>query len=113
MFMNSNSLPIALVQSLVATVQGLKWGQDDHKNAMFGRALTYLVVFSTLGMMVSACPFPDILGHPACHRKESLRKGFYGRPIWRAVRVSILSRVRAPSSTPVPVTPSPFIHRTC
>ncbi|KAL4072437.1 membrane transport protein-domain-containing protein [Scleroderma yunnanense] len=52
MFMNSNSLPIALMQSLVATVHGLKWGNDDDKNAMFGRALTYLVVFSTLGMML-------------------------------------------------------------
>ncbi|KAG6328682.1 hypothetical protein ID866_10407 [Astraeus odoratus] len=52
MFMNSNSLPIALMQSLVATVPGLKWGPDDDENAMFGRALTYLVVFSTLGMML-------------------------------------------------------------
>jgi len=54
MFMNSNSLPIALMQSLVVTVPGLKWGDDDNKNAMVGRALTYLVLYSTLGMMV--CP---------------------------------------------------------
>lgn len=53
MFMNSNSLPIALMQSMVLTVQGLKWGQDDNKDAMLGRALTYLVLYSTLGMMVS------------------------------------------------------------
>ena len=52
MFMNSNSLPIALMQSLVVTVPGLKWGYDDNKNAMLGRALTYLVMHSTLGMMV-------------------------------------------------------------
>jgi predicted permease len=52
MFMNSNSLPIALMQSLVVTVPGLKWGWDDNKNAMIGRALTYLVMHSTLGMMV-------------------------------------------------------------
>ncbi|KAJ7760725.1 auxin efflux carrier [Mycena maculata] len=52
MFMNSNSLPIALMQSLVVTVPGLKWGQEDNKNAMVGRALTYLVLYSTLGMVL-------------------------------------------------------------
>ncbi|EKM57652.1 uncharacterized protein PHACADRAFT_170886 [Phanerochaete carnosa HHB-10118-sp] len=52
MFMNSNSLPIALMQSLVITVPGLKWGDDDNEDAMVGRALTYLVLYSTLGMVV-------------------------------------------------------------
>ncbi|CAK5268843.1 unnamed protein product [Mycena citricolor] len=52
MFMNSNSLPIALMQSLVVTVPGLKWGSEDNKNAMLGRALTYLVLYSTLGMIL-------------------------------------------------------------
>ncbi|KAK7034558.1 hypothetical protein VNI00_012405 [Paramarasmius palmivorus] len=52
MFMNSNSLPIALMQSLVVTVHGLKWSKDDNKNAMLGRALTYLVLYSTLGMIL-------------------------------------------------------------
>ncbi|KAJ7600597.1 auxin efflux carrier [Mycena floridula] len=52
MFMNSNSLPIALMQSLVVTVKGLKWGDDDNKNAMLGRALSYLVLYSTLGMIL-------------------------------------------------------------
>jgi len=50
--MNSNSLPIALIQSLVVEVPGLKWGHDDTKDQMLGRALTYLVLYSTLGMMV-------------------------------------------------------------
>ena len=57
MFMNSNSLPIALMQSLVVTVPGLKWDKDDNKNAMVGRALTYLVLYSTLGMVVSHVGF--------------------------------------------------------
>ncbi|KAF8548054.1 hypothetical protein OG21DRAFT_814463 [Imleria badia] len=52
MFMNSNSLPVALMQSLATTVPLLKWGPDDTLDAMFGRSLTYLVVFSTLGMML-------------------------------------------------------------
>ncbi|KAG1903080.1 membrane transport protein-domain-containing protein [Suillus fuscotomentosus] len=52
MFMNSNSLPIALMQSLVITVDGLKWTPDDNTDAMLGRALTYLVLYSTLGMML-------------------------------------------------------------
>lgn len=56
MFMNSNSLPIALMQSLVITVPGLKWDEDDNGDAMVGRALTYLVLYSTLGMVV--CPAP-------------------------------------------------------
>lgn len=53
MFMNSNSLPVALMASLATTVPLLKWGPDDTFDAMFGRSLTYLVVFSTLGMIVS------------------------------------------------------------
>jgi auxin efflux carrier family protein len=53
MVMNTNSLPIALMQSLVVTVKGLKWTQDDNKDAMLGRALTYLVLYSTLAMAVS------------------------------------------------------------
>ncbi|KAF9234456.1 hypothetical protein BU15DRAFT_79010 [Melanogaster broomeanus] len=52
MFMNSNSLPVALMQSLASTVPLLKWGPDDSIDAIFGRSLTYLVVFSTLGMML-------------------------------------------------------------
>ena len=52
MFMNSNSLPIALLQSLVVSIPNLHWGSDDTPDAMVGRALTYLVLCSTLGMMV-------------------------------------------------------------
>ena len=52
MFMNSNSLPIALMQSLVVTVPTLRWDADDDKNSMLARALTYLVLYSTLGMVV-------------------------------------------------------------
>lgn len=32
-FMNSNSLPIALVQSLVVEVPGLKWGKDGQSSS--------------------------------------------------------------------------------
>ncbi|KAK0203358.1 auxin efflux carrier [Desarmillaria ectypa] len=52
MIMNTNTLPIALMQSLVLTAPGLKWGEDDDKDAMLGRALTYLVLYSTLGMVL-------------------------------------------------------------
>ncbi|KAI0301620.1 membrane transport protein-domain-containing protein [Multifurca ochricompacta] len=51
-FMNSNSLPVALLQSLAATVPGLKWGQDDTKDAIIGRALTYLLLCSTIGQFL-------------------------------------------------------------
>ena len=55
--MNSNTLPIALMQSLVNTVSEMKWGPQDTDDEMLGRALTYLVLHSTLGMVViSAAP---------------------------------------------------------
>lgn len=53
---NSNSLPVALMQSLVATVPQLHWEEEgepeDTVDGMLGRALTYLVLYSTLGMFV-------------------------------------------------------------
>ncbi|KAG0144538.1 hypothetical protein CROQUDRAFT_659863 [Cronartium quercuum f. sp. fusiforme G11] len=55
MFMNSNSLPIALVTSLISNLQGtngLDWGPDDSKDKQLGRSITYLVVFSTLGLIL-------------------------------------------------------------
>ncbi|KAF9519315.1 hypothetical protein BS47DRAFT_1379338 [Hydnum rufescens UP504] len=52
MFNNSNSLPVALMQSLVVTVPGLKWDADDTGDAMLGRALGYLVLYSTMGMVL-------------------------------------------------------------
>jgi hypothetical protein len=55
MFMNSNSLPIALMQSLVFSVPDLAWGSADNVDAMLGRALTYLTMYSILGMVV--CSF--------------------------------------------------------
>ncbi|KAI0296456.1 auxin efflux carrier [Russula brevipes] len=51
-FMNSNSLPVALLQSMAATVPGLKWGDDDTKDAIIGRALTYLLLSSTIGQFI-------------------------------------------------------------
>ena len=40
------------MQSLVVSVPDLKWGNDDNKDVMLGRALTYLTMYSTLGMVV-------------------------------------------------------------
>lgn len=71
MFMNSNSLPIALMQSLVITVPGLKWGDDDNNDAMVGRALTYLVLYSTMGMVVCSDRFL-LAPFPSHHRIGSL-----------------------------------------
>jgi len=52
MFQNSNSLPIALLQSLVGEKLPISWGPHDTKAAMLGRGLSYLVLFSTLGIIV-------------------------------------------------------------
>lgn len=65
MFMNSNSLPVALMQSMVYSISLLKWGDDDTQDAMLGRALTYLVLYSTFGMLVS--------GHLFYHQLVSIR----------------------------------------
>lgn len=51
-FPNSNSLPVALMQSLIVSVSDLKWGPDDTQDEMLGRALSYLVLFSTLGIIL-------------------------------------------------------------
>ncbi|KAI6108588.1 membrane transport protein-domain-containing protein [Pisolithus croceorrhizus] len=75
MFMNSNSLPVALMQSLVATVPGLKWTPDDDQDAMFGRALTYLVVFSTLGMMLRWSYGVQLLSQADTEESEVIRHG--------------------------------------
>ncbi|GAA5824082.1 hypothetical protein JCM11251_001514 [Rhodosporidiobolus azoricus] len=51
-FQNSNSLPIALLQSLIGEKLPLTWGPHDTKDAMLGRGLSYLVLFSSLGIIV-------------------------------------------------------------
>lgn len=51
-FQNSNSLPIALLQSLIGEKLPLQWGPHDTRDAMLGRGLSYLVLFSSLGIIV-------------------------------------------------------------
>ncbi|KWU41790.1 auxin efflux carrier [Rhodotorula sp. JG-1b] len=51
-FQNSNSLPIALLQSLIGEKLPLAWGPHDTKDGMLGRGLSYLVLFSSLGIIV-------------------------------------------------------------
>ena len=53
MIMNSNSLPVALLQSLVVTVPGLQWDEDDTLDTMVARALSYLLLCGTMGQFVS------------------------------------------------------------
>ncbi|KAG6816560.1 hypothetical protein H0H93_007966, partial [Arthromyces matolae] len=52
MFMNCNTLPIALMQNLVVTVPVLKWRPEDSEDSMLGRAVTYIMLFFTLSMVV-------------------------------------------------------------
>ncbi|KAF8485217.1 membrane transport protein-domain-containing protein, partial [Russula ochroleuca] len=73
MIMNSNSLPVALLQSLAVSVPGLEWGQDDTVDSIVGRALTYLLLCGTMGQFIrwsygvhllsKAVP-PCQIGHP-------------------------------------------------
>ncbi|KAI6040830.1 membrane transport protein-domain-containing protein [Pisolithus marmoratus] len=95
MFMNSNSLPVALMQSLVATVPGLKWTPDDDQDAMFGRALTYLVVFSTLGMMLRWSYGIRLLSHANMEEPELI-----GEVVPRHPGESDTNKIWLPSATP-------------
>ena len=54
MIMNSNSLPVALLQALAMSVPGLEWGQDDTIDSITERALTYLLLGGTVGQFVSS-----------------------------------------------------------
>jgi len=40
------------MQSLIGEAMPLQWGEDDTTDQMLGRALSYLVLFSTLGIIV-------------------------------------------------------------
>jgi auxin efflux carrier family protein len=53
MCMNTNSLPIALMQSLVITVPTLRMGEDDNKHSADARAISYLFLYSAFAMIVS------------------------------------------------------------
>jgi len=52
MIMNSNSLPVALLQSLVFTVPGLQWDKDETLDEVAGRAITYLLLCGTMGQFL-------------------------------------------------------------
>lgn len=53
---NSNTLPVALMQSLVENVPEMRWRQngidDDTSDSMLGRSLTYLIMYSTIGLVL-------------------------------------------------------------
>ncbi|KAF8339861.1 uncharacterized protein EI90DRAFT_3151297 [Cantharellus anzutake] len=51
MFNSTDSLPIALMQSLVLTVSDLKWTSDDTMEAMIGRGFGYMVLYATFENM--------------------------------------------------------------
>ena len=64
MIMNSNSLPVALLQSVVVTVPGLQWDEDDTLDTMVARALCYLLLCGTMGQFVSFSLCYCIVAHP-------------------------------------------------
>lgn len=51
MAVNSNSLPIALISSLSSNIAVLKMSPDDTPDSMLARGISYLVLFSTLGLI--------------------------------------------------------------
>ncbi|KAF8327967.1 membrane transport protein-domain-containing protein [Cantharellus anzutake] len=51
MFSNTNSLPIALIQSMVFNIKGLSWGPDDNADSMLGRGLGYMILYANFSTM--------------------------------------------------------------
>ncbi|KAG6816559.1 hypothetical protein H0H93_007965 [Arthromyces matolae] len=64
MFMNCNSLPVALVQSLVISLPALRRAEDDNEDTMVGRALTYLMLNYTLNTMLRWTIGVQLLSQP-------------------------------------------------
>ncbi|KAH9812000.1 membrane transport protein-domain-containing protein [Melampsora americana] len=55
MFMNSNSLPIAIATSMLAGMgspSGFEWGPMDNRDKQMARSLSYFVLFSTFGLIL-------------------------------------------------------------
>lgn len=52
MCMNSNTIPIALLQNLVVTVPILASSSSDDAEAMLGRAVSYIMLFYSLALVV-------------------------------------------------------------
>ncbi|KAF8490949.1 auxin efflux carrier [Russula emetica] len=127
MIMNSNSLPVALLQSLVVSVPGLKWGQDDTTNSMVGRALAYILLSGTMGQFIrwsygvhllSKAVIPDEIEHvvtlddencPSTERSmeriEDLRRedGRGDQVTWRAPHVTTVPRPSGPEEEAIPI----------
>ena len=112
MFMNSNSLPIALMQSLVFSVPDLAWGSADNEDAMLGRALTYLTMYSILGMVVCSSFFYSACRHlydGVTYNFAQLRYSFGVTLLSRADTIqvqSVQSESDANNETPLHLPPS-------
>lgn len=52
MFMNTNTIPVALIQSLSMSLPILKVGPDDKPENQLARALSYLLIYGLLGSFV-------------------------------------------------------------
>ncbi|EGG02708.1 uncharacterized protein MELLADRAFT_91175 [Melampsora larici-populina 98AG31] len=55
MFMNSNSLPIAIATSMLAgmgSTGGFEWGPTDDQDKQMARTLSYFVLFSSFGLVL-------------------------------------------------------------
>jgi hypothetical protein len=65
------------LQSLAVTVPELKWGKDDTKDAIIGRALTYLLLCSTIGQFVRTSRLCSL----SCRSTE---EGIDSLELWRS-----------------------------
>jgi predicted permease len=63
MIMNSNSLPVALLQALAVSVPGLERSPADTVDSIAERALTYLLLCGTVGQFVSSFSYKLLKTH--------------------------------------------------
>lgn len=78
-------------------VPGLKWGKDDTKDQMLGRALTYLVLYSTLGMMFRWSYGVKLLSQ-ADDEAEEIKE--VPAPVAEPQNIATSNQVRSPDQIP-------------
>ncbi|POW14757.1 hypothetical protein PSTT_02669 [Puccinia striiformis] len=79
MFMNTNTIPIALIQSLSLSLDKLKINNMDTPDKELGRAFSYLAVYSLLGSLLRWSYGVRLLQNsdPAADEKEKFRKALH------------------------------------
>jgi predicted permease len=100
MIMNSNSLPVALLQSLAVSVPGLEWGQDDTIDSIIARALAYTLLSGTMGQFVSFFSTTNCVGNFTIFRFVGVTGFNYSQKQFLQTRLSTSLRLAMKTAYP-------------